>query len=187
MNKTIAFLAGLLASASVFAANPVVELTTNQGKMTIELYADKAPKTVENFLQYVKDDFYRGTVFHRVIKGFMIQGGGFTADMAQKRTRAPIANESKNGVKNARGTIAMARTPNPDSATSQFFINHGDNANLDYPSFDGYGYAAFGKVTQGLDIVDKIADAPTGMHPSGHRDVPREPIVIQSITLVQPK
>ena len=187
MNKTLAFLAGLLASATVLAANPVVEMQTTHGKMTIELYADKAPKTVENFLQYVKGDFYRGTVFHRVIKGFMIQGGGFTADMAQKRTRAPIANESRNGVKNARGTIAMARTSNPDSATSQFFINHGDNANLDYPSFDGYGYAAFGKVIEGLDVVDKIADVPTGMHPSGHRDVPREPVVIQSVTLVQPK
>jgi peptidyl-prolyl cis-trans isomerase A (cyclophilin A) len=187
MKKTFTLLAGLLVSASVLAANPVVELTTSQGKMTIELYADKAPKTVENFLQYVKEDFYRGTVFHRVIKGFMIQGGGFTADMAQKKTRAPVANEGKNGVRNERGTIAMARTSNPDSATAQFFINHGDNTSLDYPRPDGFGYAVFGKVTQGLDVVDKIAEVPTGTHPAGHRDVPREPVVIQSITLVQPK
>ena len=175
----------LLATPFVHAANPKVEMLTSHGKMVIELYPEKAPKTVENFLQYVKDDFYRGTVFHRVIRGFMIQGGGFNAQMAQKPTRAPVVNEAKNGLKNDRGTIAMARTQDPNSATAQFFINHADNKNLDYPSFDGYGYAVFGKVIEGIDVVEKIASVPTGVHPSGHRDVPQTPVSIQSVTLLK--
>ena len=148
---------GLLLNLSAFAANPVVEMKTSQGTLIIELYGDKAPKSVANFLQYAKDGLYKGTVFHRVIDGFMIQGGGFTPDMKQKETRSPIENEAKNGLKNSAGTLAMARTGDPHSATAQFFINLVDNGMLDYPNPDGWGYAVFGKVTQGFDVVQKIA------------------------------
>ncbi len=156
-----------------------VTIETSKGNIELELDAEKAPVSTENFVNYVKKGHYEGTIFHRVIPGFMIQGGGFDAEMNQKATDAPIKNESKNGLKNARGTIAMARTNVPDSATSQFFINVKDNGNLDYPSFDGFGYAVFGKVTEGLDIVDAIVSAPTTNH-GPHQNVPQEPIIIKS-------
>ncbi|MDT3736146.1 MAG: peptidylprolyl isomerase [Denitratisoma sp.] len=183
MKKLFALAAGLLLSLSVLAANPVVEMKTNQGLIVIELYADKAPKTVENFLQYVKDGFYNGTIFHRVIDGFMIQGGGFEPGMKQKPTRAPIENEAKNGLKNATGTLAMARTQDPHSASAQFFINLVDNALLDYPSRDGWGYAVFGKVVQGFDIVQKIAKVKTG-NAGFHQNVPIAPVIIESARLL---
>ena len=157
-----------------------VVMETSKGSIELELDPAKAPVTVENFVKYVKKGHYDGLIFHRVIPGFMIQGGGFTPDMNQKAVDAPIAIESKNGLKNARGAIAMARTSNPNSATSQFFINVKDNANLDYPSFDGYGYAVFGKVTKGLDICDAIVSVPT-KQVGPHGDVPAEPIVIKSV------
>lgn len=157
-----------------------IVIDTNMGAMTAELYPDKAPVTVSNMLAYIDAKFYDETIFHRVIDGFMIQGGGFTKDMAQKKTNAPIKLESQNGLKNERGTLAMARTNVPDSGTSQFYINHADNKNLDYPSFDGHGYAVFGKVIEGMDVVDKIAKTPTGF--SGrHQNVPTDPVIINSI------
>ncbi|MDR2678614.1 MAG: peptidyl-prolyl cis-trans isomerase [Zoogloeaceae bacterium] len=172
-----------LCCCGLAAAAPSVEIVTNKGRIVIALDAEKAPKTVENFLAYVKTGFYNGTIFHRVIPGFMIQGGGFTPDMEQKATRAPIENEAKNGLKNRRGTIAMARTATPHSATAQFFINLVDNASLDYPSPDGWGYAVFGEVIEGLPVVDKIAQVPTGRK-NGHADVPVEPVRIQSVQLL---
>ena len=165
--------------------NPKIQLSTSMGAIVIELYPDKAPKTVENFLQYVQDKHYDGTVFHRVIDGFMIQGGGFKADMVQKPTRAPIPLEAANGLKNDRGTIAMARTNVPDSATSQFFINLVDNANLNAPLPDGHGYAVFGKVVSGLDVVDKIRAVATGMR-NGMQNVPSTPVSITNATLLKP-
>ncbi|HBZ92458.1 MAG TPA: peptidylprolyl isomerase A [Pseudomonas sp.] len=153
-----------------------VKLTTNHGDIVLQLNAEKAPLTTENFVQYVKDGHYNGTVFHRVIKGFMIQGGGFDADMRQKDTEVPIKNEADNGLHNVRGTLAMARTQARDSATSQFFINHKDNAFLDHSSRD-FGYAVFGKVTRGMDVVDKIAQVPTSNR-GMHQNVPREPVLI---------
>lgn len=163
---------------------PRVKLSTSAGDIVVELYPDKAPKTVENFLQYVKDKQYDGTVFHRVIDGFMIQGGGFTPDMKQKPTRAPIPLEAKNGLKNDKYTIAMARTSDPNSATAQFFINVKDNANLNAPNPDGYGYAVFGKVVSGTEVVDKIRTARTG-NKGGMPDVPVETITIQSATVAK--
>lgn len=159
-----------------------VRLNTSAGDIVLELDAAKAPKTVENFVQYVKDKHYDGTVFHRVIDGFMIQGGGFTADMTQKPTRAPIPLESRNGLTNSRGTIAMARTSNPNSATAQFFINVVDNAMLNAPNPDGYGYAVFGKVVTGMDVVDKIKAVPVG-NKGGHQNVPNTPVTIIKATL----
>ncbi len=166
--------------------NPRVVMQTSMGKVVIELSPDKAPISVENFLKYVDSGFYDGTIFHRVISNFMIQGGGFTANREQKGTRPPIKNESKNGLKNLRGTIAMARLPDPDSATAQFFINVQDNAGLDYPSYGGY--AVFGKVVEGMDVVDKIKAVPTGTArfmtnngPGPFQDVPQTPVVIESI------
>jgi cyclophilin family peptidyl-prolyl cis-trans isomerase len=178
-------LLGLVFAASALAG-PSVEMQTSRGTLIIELDSEKAPKTVQNFLQYAKDGFYNGTVFHRVMDGFMIQGGGFTAEMNEKTTGAPIPNEGKNGLKNLRGTLAMARRSDPNSATAQFFINHKDNAGLDYPSPDGFGYAVFGKVVQGMEIVDKIAKVPTGNR-SMHQNVPLEPVLIQSIKLITDK
>ncbi len=162
------------------AANPVVVIETSLGDITVELFKDKAPKSVENFLGYVKDAFYSGTTFHRVIRGFMIQGGGLTADMQRKPTKAPIQNEATNGLKNARGTIAMARTGEVNSATSQFFINTVDNAALDHKSSDpaGFGYAVFGKVTGGMDVVDKIEKVKT--NPG---DVPAQTVLIKAVRL----
>ena len=186
MFKKLAMLgAGLMLSASALAS-PSVEMQTSMGSIVIELNSEKAPITVKNFLQYAKDGFYNGTIFHRTIEGFMIQGGGFTKDMAEKPTAGEIKNEAQNGLKNERGTIAMARRQDPHSATAQFFINHKDNASLDYPSPDGWGYAVFGKVVQGMDVVDKIAKTPTGNR-GMHRNVPVEPITIQSVKVISDK
>lgn len=171
---------------------PTVLVETSAGNIRIELDAEKAPATVENFLSYVEEGFYDNTVFHRVIEGFMVQGGGFglleDGKIKQKETKSPVQNEAKNGLKNARGTIAMARISDPHSATAQFFINHGENSNLDYPSFDGWGYAVFGKVVEGLEIVDQIAASATTTKvlttKSGDapmENVPAETVVIKSI------
>ena len=166
------------------AAKPRVKFTTNMGEFVVELEPTKAPKTVENFLRYVADKHYEGTVFHRVIDGFMIQGGGFTADMQQKNNRAPIALEAKNGLKNDRYTIAMARTGNPNSATSQFFINVANNDMLNAPQPDGHGYAVFGKVVQGQAVIDKIRTVPTGNR-GMHQNVPTSAITITSAALIK--
>ena len=165
------------------AENLRVLMKTSKGDIVIELFADKAPITVKNFLSYVDDKFYDGTIFHRVIKGFMIQGGGLTAEFATKSTKPPIKNEATNGLKNLRGTIAMARTSEVDSATCQFFINHVDNPFLDHKDNtpEGFGYAVFGRVVTGMEVVDAIANTPT-MTYRGYRDVPRETITIISIT-----
>jgi peptidyl-prolyl cis-trans isomerase A (cyclophilin A) len=174
-------LAGLISTAVAEPAR--VLMKTSLGDIELELDADKAPKTVENFLRYVDEEFYNGTVFHRVINGFMIQGGGFTPDLQKKRAHAAIVNEAKNGLKNKRGTIAMARTNDPHSATSQFFINHADNDNLDYPSFDGWGYTVFGHVSKGLETVDKIADV--YIHTTrGMQNVPEKTVIIESISRI---
>jgi peptidyl-prolyl cis-trans isomerase B (cyclophilin B) len=159
----------------------MVTLKTNHGDITLELFADKAPKTVENFLSYVKDGFYDGTIFHRVIDGFMIQGGGMTPDMEQKTTKDPIENEANNGVANTAGTIAMARTNDPHSATAQFFINVKDNDFLNFSSesMNGWGYCVFGKVTAGMDVVEKIKNVKTGNY-GYHQDVPVEAVVIEN-------
>ena len=181
--KITLFFTGLLLSFGLFAANPVVDIKTNVGSITVELDETKAPISTKNFLMYVDKGFYNNTLFHRVIPGFMIQGGGFTKAFRQKPTDAPIKNESNNGLKNTRGTIAMARTNNPDSATSQFFINLKDNAALDY-SPSSPGYAVFGHVTAGMDVVDKIAQQKTHAH-NGHQDVPVTEVVIESVTRVK--
>jgi peptidyl-prolyl cis-trans isomerase B (cyclophilin B) len=154
------------------------------GDITLELDAEKAPKTVANFLQYARDGFYDGTIFHRVISNFMIQGGGMTPDMAQKATRAPVENEANNGLKNKTGTIAMARTNDPHSATAQFFINVTDNGFLDHsaPTAQGWGYAVFGKVTSGMDVVEKIKAVATGSK-GFHQDVPKETVTIERVTV----
>ena len=160
----------------------LVTIETSLGTMKAELYEDKAPATVANFLAYADEGFYDGTVFHRVIPGFMIQGGGFTPGMEQKPTKPPIKNEARNGLKNERGTLAMARTGVVDSATSQFFVNHKDNGFLDFtaPTAQGWGYAVFGKLTEGLDVLDKIAAVPTG-RVGWYDDVPKSPVVILSV------
>jgi peptidyl-prolyl cis-trans isomerase A (cyclophilin A) len=187
-----------LAAVVAHAANPVVELDTTAGTIKIELYPEAAPKTVANFLDYVRSGHYVGTQFHRVIDGFMIQGGGFTTDFKQKPTRPPVVNEaersSKAGLLNTPGTIAMARTSDPNSATAQFFINVNDNKALNYPSRDGYGYAVFGKVVDGMDVVNRIAKVakgggkpvPAGA-PLDARDVPTEPVVIKKAFVVEGK
>ena len=164
----------------------MIKLTTSLGTIAIELDAAKAPKSAQNFIDYVTAGHYDNTVFHRVISGFMIQGGGFEPGMKEKPTRAPIQNEAKNGLKNQTGTLAMARTSDPHSASAQFFINLKDNAPLDYPSRDGWGYAVFGKVTQGADIVNKVAKVPTG-NAGFHQNVPTTPVVIESVKLVSDK
>ncbi|HEY0200674.1 MAG TPA: peptidylprolyl isomerase [Burkholderiaceae bacterium] len=175
---------GLLAPAAWAQGGPRVKLSTTLGDIVVQLDPVKAPKTVENFLQYVGDKHYDGTIFHRVIDGFMIQGGGFTPDMQQKTTRPPIPLEASNGLKNDKYTIAMARTSNPNSATSQFFINVKDNASLNAPQPDGYGYTVFGQVVQGTEVVDKIravATANKGMH----QNVPQNPVIIESATVLK--
>jgi peptidyl-prolyl cis-trans isomerase A (cyclophilin A) len=184
--STVLVVVALLSSAALAAApagktkggKPMVVFSTNYGDFTIELYPDKAPITVKNFLSYVDSGFYDGTVFHRVIPGFVIQGGGFTEDMRQKPTEAPIKNEADNGLKNDRGTLSMARTSDVNSATSQFFINLKDNAFLDHGTRD-FGYAVFAKVVDGMDVIDKIAQVPTGNR-GMHQDVPREPVIVES-------
>ena len=162
----------------------MVTLHTSMGDITLELDAEKAPKTVANFLQYARDGFYDGTIFHRVINNFMIQGGGMTADMAQKQTRAPVDNEANNGLKNKTGTVAMARTNDPHSATAQFFINVSDNGFLDHtaPTAQGWGYAVFGRVTAGMDVVEKIKAVATGSK-GFHQDVPKEAVTIERVTV----
>lgn len=189
LKKSTALLAGLLVSLATWAA-PTVEMTTNLGKMTIELYPEKAPKTVEMFLYNAKHGFYEGTIFHRVINNFMIQGGGFNSSMEEKKTRTPaLQNEATNGLTNDRGTIAMARTQDPHSARVQFFINLKDNDFLNHrTSADprGWGYAVFGKVTQGMDVVDKIARVQTG-NQGYYENVPVTPVTIQSVKIISEK
>ncbi|NMG27449.1 peptidylprolyl isomerase [Aromatoleum evansii] len=184
MKRVFASLILFVCCAVAQAANPVVEMRTNQGIVVLELFADKAPKSVENFLEYVKSGHYDGTIFHRVIDGFMIQGGGFDGSLNQKPTRAPIQNEAKNGLRNDAGTLAMARTSDPHSATAQFFINLVDNSFLDYPSRDGWGYTVFGKVSSGMDVVRNIGKTRTGVV-RGMRDVPTEPVIIESVRLIE--
>jgi len=187
-----AFLAAILA-VPAFAANPQVEFDTTAGKIKMELYPDAAPKTVANFLDYVKAKHYDGTQFHRVIAGFMVQGGGFTPDFKQKPTKPPIAIESeqssKAGLLNVPGTVAMARTSDPNSASSQFFINVADNKFLNFRSADqqGYGYTVFGKVIEGMDVVDKIAKGPTGAGGPFPKDVPSQPVLINKAVVVEGK
>ena len=181
----------LTATSAVLAQDkPRVEVRTNLGAMVIELDPAAAPNTVANFLEYVKSGQYEGTIFHRVIKGFMVQGGGFATDMKEKSTKAPIKNEAemalKAGVKNDRGTIAMARTGDPHSATAQFYINHGNNDMLNFPSRDGFGYVAFGKVVSGIEVVDKIAEVATA-NKGQFQNVPQTPVVIEKVTLVTKK
>ena len=174
---------GMGGSPAMADTLPRAQLKTSMGDIVVALYPDKSPKTVANFLQYVNDGFYAGTIFHRVIDGFMIQGGGFTIDFAQKPTRAAIENEAGNGVKNTRGTLAMARTGDPHSATAQFFINVADNASLDHtaPTPSGFGYCVFGEVVEGIDVVDQIRKVPTKSR-GPHQDVPVTSIVIESAT-----
>lgn len=190
MFKKISLLAaGLLVSVAAWAA-PTVEMTTNLGKITLELFPDKAPKTVEMFLYNAKHGFYEATIFHRVIDGFMIQGGGFNSSMEEKKTRTPaLPNEANNGLTNDRGTVAMARTQDPHSARVQFFINLKDNTFLNHRSpADGrtWGYAVFGKVVEGMEVVDKIAKVPTGDR-TMHQNVPLEPVVIESVKILPEK
>jgi peptidyl-prolyl cis-trans isomerase B (cyclophilin B) len=184
---TAAALLILLGTVPVaFADNPKVKIQTNKGDVVVELFSDKAPLSVDNFLTYVDEGFYNGTIFHRVIEGFMIQGGGFGRDMKKKSTHAPVKNEADNGLKNERGTLAMARTRIPDSATAQFFINHKDNDSLNHRSKNqsGWGYAVFGKVTEGMDVVDAIATTPTGPGGPFPTDVPETTIEIEKITRI---
>jgi peptidyl-prolyl cis-trans isomerase A (cyclophilin A) len=200
-NPARLFATALVLFGSILSAEagPKVLVKTSQGDITIELNHEKAPETVKNFLAYVNEGFFDNTVFHRVIKDFMIQGGGFAlkedGSIEQKATKDPIQNEAKNGLKNKKGTIAMARTGDPHSATAQFFINHKDNDSLDFPSFDGWGYAVFGEVVAGAEVLDKIAAVPTGekalkarsgesLREAPMQDVPNENVVIQSIKVV---
>lgn len=190
IQQTVLIIAGLGLAGLVNAQEKeahMVKFTTSAGDITLELFPDKAPVTVANFLRYVDDGYYKGTIFHRVIRNFMIQGGGFDAKMAKKPTHAPIRNEAANALKNARGTIAMARTSVPDSATAQFFINTVDNASLNFrdPSDNGIGYCVFGRVTEGMDIVDAIQSMPTGVR-AGMRDVPVTDVVITDAVRMDP-
>ena len=181
----VVFLLAFPLNNTAAGKNPKVLIKTSLGDITLELYQDKAPVTVKNFLGYVDDKFYDGTIFHRVIKGFMIQGGGHTADMSKKPTKGPIKNEADNGLSNKRGTISMARMPDPHSATAQFFINHVDNPNLDHrDKGEGYGYCVFGKVIAGMDVVDAIASVKI-MTRNGVPNVPRQTVEIISITKIE--
>jgi peptidyl-prolyl cis-trans isomerase A (cyclophilin A) len=182
---TIILVSGLFViSAGAAGKNPIVLMETSQGKVTIELFQKESPLSVKNFLSYVKEGFYNGTTFHRVIPGFMVQGGGFTANMNQKSTGKPIKNEADNGLKNDRGTLAMARTGDPDSATAQFFINLVNNSGLNRPQPDGHGYAVFGRVIEGMDVVDRIAGVRTGVR-MGMRDVPLDPVEIKVVKVLK--
>jgi cyclophilin family peptidyl-prolyl cis-trans isomerase len=189
LSKLSAFALGIVFSCCAFAANPVVEITTNKGKITLELYQDKAPLTVENFLKYANAGFYQGTIFHRVIQNFMIQGGGFTKDYQQKETNAPIENEAANGLLNDVGTIAMARTNSPHSATAQFFINVAKNDFLNYSAATarGFGYCVFGRVIDGMEVVNQIAALPTGPAGPFPSDVPQTSVVIEKLTVKKEK
>lgn len=182
---TFAGLAGTTSAQTVSDAKPVkIVMETSKGTIELELDAAKAPISVANFVKYVKKGHYDGLIFHRVIPDFMVQGGGFSPDMQQKETDGNIENEAKNGLKNVRGSIAMARTPNPHSASSQFFINLKDNSFLDYPGQDGWGYCVFGKVSKGIDVIDAMAKVATGRK-GPHGDVPVEPIVIKSAKVAE--
>lgn len=185
MLKRLLVTVALLASPWALAANPTVEVKTNQGTIVLELFPDKAPESVKNFLEYARSGFYDGTIFHRVIAGFMIQGGGFTTDYTQKPTRAPIKNEADNGLKNAPYTLAMARTGDPHSATAQFFINVADNEFLNHraPNPRGWGYAVFGKVVKGQEVVTQIAKSQTGSGGPFPTDVPVKPVVMEKVTV----
>jgi peptidyl-prolyl cis-trans isomerase A (cyclophilin A)/peptidyl-prolyl cis-trans isomerase B (cyclophilin B) len=186
--KPLVILSVAAAGSGALAADPQVDLKTNVGTIRLELYPAEAPKTVENFLQYVKDGHFNGTIFHRVIDNFMIQGGGFDRNYKQKPARDPIQNEAKNGLRNDLGTVAMARTSAPHSATSQFFINGKNNDFLNAANAqDGWGYTVFGKVVSGMDVVMKISKSSTGSGGSFPTDVPREMVVIESVTLVTDK
>lgn len=188
MLRRLVLLLCLFIAVPATAATPQVELKTSMGTIVIDLYPENAPRTVENFLQYVKDGFYDGTVFHRVMPGFMAQGGGFTRNMQEKTTRAPIRNEAGNGLRNAIGTVAMARTRDPHSATAQFFINVAENDFLDFkaPDENGHGYAVFGRVSAGMDVVEKIVKVPTATVGS-HQHVPRQPVLIERARLLPAK
>lgn len=181
------FAAALTTSSTEEPGNPRVTVETSHGSFVLELFPDAAPATVDNFLQYVRDGFYDETVFHRVIPGFMVQGGGFTEELAKKSTRPPIENEADNGLANERGTVAMARTGDPHSATAQFFVNLVDNAYLNHRSKDprGWGYTVFARVADGMDAVDAIANVPTATR-QGMQNVPTEPVVIESAKIVEP-
>lgn len=183
--RLILTIIGLFLYTGAFAANPQVKMRTNLGEIVFELYPDKAPKTVANFLQYVNNNHYNGTVFHRSIDKFIVQGGGFTQDLQYKPTLAPIPNEADNGLRNERGTLAMARTYDPDSATSQFFINLDDNKFLNFhrPLPDYYGYCVFGKVIKGMDVAKKIGTLPTGAVGPLPADVPLEPVIIEEMAM----
>lgn len=183
-----AFLLLLTASASAFSSGLQVEIRTNLGNILLELYPDKAPKTVANFIQYVNEGFYKDTVFHRVIPGFMIQGGGFTRELAEKPTRKPIENEAANALKNETGSIAMARTGDPHSATAQFFINLTNNDFLNYsaPTVRGYGYTVFGKIIKGENVITRISSLPTGAGGPFREDLPQEIALIQEIRILTP-
>jgi cyclophilin family peptidyl-prolyl cis-trans isomerase len=188
MKRFITTTSLMLALITVFSnplwAEPIdVLLQTNQGDIRLALDKDKAPITVENFVTYANQGFYDGTIFHRVIQGFMIQGGGYTPEMQKKATRDPIRNEANNGLKNKRGNIAMARTPPPHTATAQFFINLKDNGFLDHKDEANWGYAVFGKVTEGMGVVDRIAEQPTGVK-HRMRDVPLSPVIIEKVTVL---
>ncbi len=178
--------AAIMLSIGITSAQAGVQvlMQTSLGDIHLELDSEAAPSTVENFVSYINEGYFEGTIFHRVIKDFMIQGGGFDANLQRKGTHAPIKNEAKNGLKNLRGSIAMARTGNPHSATAQFFINHKNNTSLDYPSRDGWGYCVFGKVTSGMDIVDKIAAQAVGIQ-NRMQNVPNDPIFITKVTIIE--
>src|SRR5258706_10940936 len=184
--KPLVVLSAAGVAPGALGADPQVDFKTDAGTIRLELYPGKAPKTVENFLKYVRDGHYNGTIFHRVIPGFMVQGGGMTPNMAQKPTRAPVPIESKNGLKNEVGSVAMARTSDPNSATAQFFINVSNNGFLDYPGQDGTGYTVFGKVVDGMDVVNKIAGVPTATQ-GMNQNVPRQPVLIESASVVGAK
>ena len=181
----LAFTAFAASAAEPAAGNPTVQFETSKGAFTIELFASEAPLSTANFLEYVRSGFYDGTIFHRIVPGFVIQGGGFTADMVQKDTRAPIKNEADNGLPNLRGTLSMARRQEPDSASSQFFVNLTDNAFLNHqaPTTSGWGYAVFGRVIAGMDVIDAIAQSPTGVA-GGMPDVPLTPVTVQSARVI---
>lgn len=187
MFRTLGLLfTGLMMTAQA-QAGVLIDMQTNRGTIRLDLDADKAPNTVANFLEYVDSGHYDGTIFHRIIAGFMIQGGGFTESFEQKKTRSPVQNEADNGLKNVRGSIAMARTADPHSATAQFFINHADNGSLDHrsPTMHGWGYTVFGKVVSGMDVVDAIASLPTGSGGPFRSDVPTTPVIIEKVLRIE--
>jgi peptidyl-prolyl cis-trans isomerase A (cyclophilin A)/peptidyl-prolyl cis-trans isomerase B (cyclophilin B) len=187
MLKTVFAAFALVLSFTAAAANPQVEVRTNLGAFVLELYPENAPGTVQNFLQYVKEGHYNGTIFHRVIPGFMIQGGGYNRQLEEKPTRAAIKNEAGNGLRNGVGMVSMARTADPHSATAQFFINVAENPTLDFkaPTAEGYGYTPFGKVVKGMDVVERITKVPTAPGKPPHADVPVKPVIIERMRVIE--